>query len=66
MIIDAGMRMKMKIAIADGDNDDLGEANNMPPSAPSPASGGRGKDLEKPRRGNVTKWKKTNRSNNRF
>jgi len=30
---------------ADGDNDDLGEANNMPPSAPSPASGGRGKDL---------------------
>ena len=45
MIIDAGMRMKMKIAIADGDNDDLGEANNMPPSAPSPASGGRGKDL---------------------
>ncbi len=45
MIIDAGMRIKMKIAIADGDNDDLGQANNMPPSAPSPASGGRGKDL---------------------
>ena len=45
MIIDAGMRMKVKMAIADGDDGGLGEADSVPPSAPSPASGGRGKDL---------------------
>ncbi len=45
MIIDAGMRMKVKMAIADGDDGGLGDADSVPPSAPSPASGGRGKDL---------------------